>query len=150
MTLHLGIDPGKSGGWAAIQDDGSYFASGLCPDSVRGMANELWQQVFSIQPCHATLELVGARPGQGVCSMFTFGTNFGMWQGILAANGVSYSLVTPQKWMKEVLDSHKKGEKIHLEFARRHWPDAPLGRKKDEGVAAALCIAEYGRRNHGA
>ena len=147
--IFIGIDPGKSGGWAAIQEDGSYYSSGLCPDSVQGMANDLWQQAISLGSCVAILELVHAMPGQGVTSMFTFGTNFGQWQGILAANGMSFQLVTPQRWMKEVLDSHKKGEKIHLAFARRHWPDAPLGRKKDEGIAAALCIAEYGRRNYG-
>jgi len=143
--LWIGIDPGKSGAWAAIDQDGGYLSSGLCPDSVHGMADDLWQQVISRAASRAVLEQVHAMPGQGVTSMFTFGMNYGMWQGILAANGMSYVLVTPQKWMKTVLDSHKKGEKLHLSFARRRWPDAPLARKKDEAVAAALCIAEYGR-----
>ncbi len=145
---HIGIDPGKSGAWAAVNEDGTYYASGLCPDSVQGMATELMVQVIGQGFCTATLELVHAHPKQGVTSMFTFGTNFGMWQGILAANGLSYDLVTPNKWMKEVLDSPKKGndkKALALSFGRRRWPDAPLARKKDEAIAAALCIAEYGR-----
>ena len=139
----LGIDPGRSGAWALISISGEYMASGLCPDSPQGMVMDLLPYSKTIQMC--SLELVHAFPGQGVTSMFSFGTNFGMWQGILASFGIPYHFVTPQKWMAEVLDSHKKGEKVHLQFARRRWVDAPWHRKKDEGVAAALCIAEYAR-----
>lgn len=51
--------------------------------------------------CVCCLERVGARPGQGVTSMFKFGENFGFIQGLLTACSIPYGLVTPQKWKRE-------------------------------------------------
>ena len=48
----------------------------------------------------AALEKVGAMPGQGVVSMFTFGHAAGAVAGVLAALEVPVTLVTPQRWKK--------------------------------------------------
>ena len=94
----------------------------------------------------ACLEKVHSMPGQGVVSMFKFGTNFGWGQGVMDALSIPYELITPQRWMKAVLDSGDRSPEHRMAFARRRWPDAPLSRKKDSGVADALCLAEYARR----
>lgn len=148
MSSYLGIDPGKTGAWALLDERGYYKYSGLCPDNVVAMAQvlkgyDLDQQMEG--PIHLVgLEAVHAMPGQGVTSMFTFGTNFGQWQGILAALGLPFELITPQRWQKAVLDSSRDA----MAYARRRWPEAPLARKKDDGVADALCLAEYVRCKH--
>jgi crossover junction endodeoxyribonuclease RuvC len=55
-----------------------------------------------------------------------------------------WHIVTPQKWKKSLkLDSDKNKS---LGLARELWPTAPLTRKKDNGRAEALLLAEYLRR----
>ncbi|TAN71907.1 MAG: hypothetical protein EPN20_04200 [Magnetospirillum sp.] len=49
---------------------------------------------------HAYAEAVGAMPGQGVSSVFAFGKVFGLALGILAANFIPHTLVTPQRWKR--------------------------------------------------
>ena len=89
-------------------------------------------------------------PQQGVVSMFKFGTNYGIWQGRLEALGIPFLFVTPQKWQREVFDSAVKGDRkaMSLSLARRIFPDMleHLKRKKDDGRADALLIAEWARR----
>jgi hypothetical protein len=56
-------------------------------------------------------------------------------------------MVTPQKWKKDLkLDSDKNKS---LALARELWPLAPLERKKDNGRAEALLMAEWLRRQDG-
>ena len=45
------------------------------------------------------IEFVHSFPGQGVVSTFTFGQNYGQWQGIVAALGVESVSVSPQAWI---------------------------------------------------
>lgn len=49
----------------------------------------------------ACIEQVGAMPGQGVTSMFTFGKSAGFAEGVIRALGIKYQLVRPQIWKKE-------------------------------------------------
>jgi crossover junction endodeoxyribonuclease RuvC len=51
-------------------------------------------------PDHAFIEFAAARPGQGVTSMFTYGCAYGGLKMALAACGVPYTVVTPQRWKK--------------------------------------------------
>ena len=83
--------------------------------------------------------------------MFKFGTNYGMWQGMLRSSKIPFALITPQKWMKTILDSGSKQPAHRFDFAYRNWPDAPLlGPKggKRYGVADACCLADLARRMH--
>lgn len=94
------------------------------------------------------LEHVGAMPGQGVTSMFSFGENFGFIKGLLAANELPYELVRPQKWKKEFGIS---GKNQSVEVCKRLFPSVSLRRtekcrKDHDGMAEALLMAEYARR----
>ncbi len=144
MKFFLGIDPGQSGGWAVLDGGGMYIEGALYEEGA------FLPSVNTIDPFGpfslACLEKVHSFPGQGVASTFKFGTNFGWWQGVLDAFTIPYELITPQRWMKAVLDSGDRSPEHRMAFARRRWPDAPLTRKKDSGVADALCLAEYARR----
>ena len=140
MKFFLGIDPGQSGGWAVIDEKGSLLICGLFTE------NQFHESGYHDIIALACLEKVHSMPGQGVVSMFKFGTNFGWWQGVMDALAIPYELITPQRWMKAVLDSGDRSPEHRMAFARRRWPTAPLTRKKDSGVADALCLAEYARR----
>jgi crossover junction endodeoxyribonuclease RuvC len=95
------------------------------------------------------LEKVSAMKGQGVTSMFSFGTNYGTWLGIIAAFHFPYTLVTPQAWKKAMMEGmDKSNDDGDRQRALQLFPEmgVHLARKKDDGRADALLICEYGRR----
>jgi crossover junction endodeoxyribonuclease RuvC len=94
------------------------------------------------------VEKVSAMPGQGVTSMFSFGRNFGQWEGAIAALGCEIHYVTPQRWKKVMLADAPKGKEAARMKALQLFPylAEELKRKKDNGRAEALLIGEYGRR----
>ena len=100
-------------------------------------------------PMVCCVEKVGAMPGQGVVSMFNFGHNLGLIEGLLKAYGISYQMVPPQTWKKEFSLSSDKAKSI--EVCQKLFPDVSLlaterSRKPNDGIAEALLMAEYARR----
>lgn len=96
----IGIDPGKSGGIAWIDENVAIFAQN-CPDDVDKMTS-LIKEITNKKKCVCYLEAVHAFPTDGRSSAFKFGMNFGIWQGILSSFNVKVVLVTPQKWQKRL------------------------------------------------
>lgn len=150
--IYIGVDPGKSGGYAVIDREesskGTVFAKPMdnkaFVDDMRFIA-----EAFSASEMRCCLEKVGAMPGQGVTSMFSFGTGYGFIQGVLTAFGIPYQLVPPQTWKKAFsLNSDKQ---TSIEVCQRLFPDVSLMRtdrckKPHDGMAEALLMAEYARR----
>lgn len=102
------------------------------------------------------IEDVGARPGQGVVSMFTFGRAVGTLEGVCAGLAIPVMHVRPQIWMREFgvvgkgykTDGSAKtpnGRKIAAEA----YPEyaAMFDRVKDHGRADAALIALYGAKH---
>lgn len=143
---YIGIDPGKSGALALIDDCGKVAVTVFDEEEYCDILGAPW---YSYENCIACLEHVGAMPGQGVTSMFSFGENFGFIQGLLKANGIPYELVRPQKWKKEF--SITKDKNTSIEVCKRLFPKVSLlpterCRKDHDGMAEALLMAEYARR----
>jgi hypothetical protein len=136
----LGIDPGKTGAAAIIHAEGHDLTDWTDVSTAAEKLTE-WKFQYSIEA--AALERVGAMPKQGVTSTFNFGVNFGSWQGLLSALGISYFMPRPQEWKKGLI--HKGDgqdpKAASLAVARRLFPTADLGRKKDHGRAEALLLA---------
>ena len=144
--IYIGIDPGKNGGIAFINEFGEIIQ--LLPFSEYSLIR-LIKNCSSDMMC--TLEHVHAMPKQGVSSTFNFGMNFGFIQGVLKAYGIPYELVTPQKWKKEFSCTSDKNTSI--EVCKRLFPGVNLKatercRKDHDGMAEALLISEYGRRHY--
>jgi crossover junction endodeoxyribonuclease RuvC len=169
--LYLGIDPGKSGAVALItreqeilllQDwpDGEVAASKIIWDcwDIADMQNE---DLYGTPKILGAIEAQAARPAfggpicgsckrplnamQGIVSTFTFGTNYGIWKGILAACGIPFLEPRPSEWMKGLFKK-VDGKEANMATASRIFPDAkiygPKGGKKD-GRADALLIAYW-------
>lgn len=151
MQVFIGIDPGKSGAIAFLDNRQRILIYDF-PDQTAVTTLRSIAEYRTTGRVNAVIEKVSARPGQGVVSMFRFGTNYGEWIGRLTALGIPYDLVVPQKWQKAVMDSgrQKDKKKASLERARRLFPQAQslLTRKKDHNRADALLIAEYCRRQY--
>lgn len=143
--IYMGIDPGKDGAFAIIDDDG------------RTTVHPFERTEF-VETCHALsrlpvvccLEQVHSMPKQGVSSTFNFGKAAGYLEGVLEAFGIAYQRVTPQKWKKEFSLNNTKQNSIDV--CHQLFPGVSLKRtvkcKKDhDGMAEALLMALYAKRN---
>ena len=94
----IGIDPGKGGGIAVITDETIKVFP--CPQDVDEMAILIGMCLSDISSYRTRvfLEKVWAFPTDGRAGSFTFGCNYGQWQGILAAHELKPTLVTPKEW----------------------------------------------------
>lgn len=100
---------------------------------------------------HAFVEKAQAMPGNGSVSMFTYGTSFGRIIGWLETLGVPMTLVPPQTWQKMMhMGCTGKPKDRSRQAVRRLFPREnliPHGCiKLHDGLADAMLIAEYGRR----
>ena len=157
MNLSLGIDPGLRGGVAALDPSGQ--AIGAWPMPVAGgeiHAAGLADLLRSLRCLDShqdigrvCLEKVGAMPKQGVSSTFRFGTGWGMVRGVCAALGIPVVLVMPTQWKKQVLLGLPHDKAGAVQFCTSRWPQTDLVlpgcRVPHDGLADALCLAEYGR-----
>ena len=159
MKVVLGIDPGLSGALA-------FLDAGIDVDVVdmptlrlsrsgkarreldlANLARLIDERATSIR--HAFVELAGARPGQGVASMFSFGRSYGAILGILSANFLPITTVAPGRWKRALsVPAAKDGARARaselLPRAAHHWPLT-----SHAGRAEAALIALWGARELG-
>lgn len=160
MTAHsdlivAGIDPGKSGAMAILYPDGTVQFFDVPQIRLRGKhrpAWNEWQRSWSTGLEFAgaglvVIEEVGARPGQGVTSMFSFGRTLGFIHAIAIGSGAAVQTVTPGVW-KGKLGLLNSGKGASREACANLYPTTvtDLARVKDDGRAEAALIAHYGRR----
>lgn len=150
MAAVLGIDPGCSGALVLITEQGGYIDHLEMPtikvgtkSRVNGAAVAAWVRQYRIT--HAYLEQVGAMPGQGTASMFTFGHAAGVAEGIIQGLNIPYTLVTPQAWKKSagLIGSDKDAARSR---AIQLYPGlrALDAKAKGQAIADALLIARHG------
>ena len=151
MKVYCGFDPGCDGALAIlgyrdepvlVPFDEEEYATWLRRLSLL-TRNGIDGSVFCI------VEHVGAMPGQGVTSCFSFGANFGLCLGLLTAFRIPYELVRPQKWKREFSCTSDKNTSIAV--AQRLFPGVDLRRtpkctKPHDGICEALLMAEYAKR----
>ncbi len=155
-TYKVGIDPGLTGAIALLARNGEkllgvvdmpIFADGK-HQQINAVAlfqlMESWRRKYDIE---VYLEQVSAMPGQGVSSMFNFGTGYGIIMGVVSAMQLPLILVRPQAWKKRAGLLHSEKDQART-MAQRLYPTAELSRKKDIGRADAILIARFGE-NHG-
>lgn len=156
----IGIDPGLSGGIAMTG-----LTEVVCTYSVMPVIKakggteldgaailnffEVHRERFEI--CLVALEKVHAMPKQGVSSTFKFGMGFGEIQGIIKALRLPLELVTPQAWMKQVLHGTSRDKGQAIAYVKRRFPminlkATPRCTKDHDGIADAICIAEWARQ----
>lgn len=163
--LMIGIDPGASGAIALLADEqpAGFIDMPIVPRETSGNevnGKELAARLRGVMQQHsgafvlAVMERVNAMPSipgadgnrrsMGTQSAMNFGESYGIVKGVLAAVGISYSLVHPQTWKRRLALTGKEKDAARL-LAIELFPDAEpdLRRKKDVGRADALCIAHW-------
>jgi hypothetical protein len=140
MKLHIGIDPGLSGGIAFIPDNGTPWAHKM-PETDKDLM-ELFRDSINLAIPKALIELVHSSPQMGVKSAFTFGEGYGRLQMALTALGIPYERIRPAMWQKAMGCMTKGDKNVSKRKAQELFPDI----KVTHAIADALLIAEYNRR----
>lgn len=149
MTLVLGVDPGLSGGLAALTAAGDLvqvadlpvMRDGRLSWIDGGQLQSLLIDLAAGRTARAVVERVSARPAQGIASAFNFGAGLGSLLAVLQARGIGIELVTPAKWKRDLGLSGDK--RASLDKARLLYPSAELTLAKHEGRAEALLMAHW-------
>ena len=154
----LGVDPGLTGGFALVPTRPNLpirtFATPTITrkgkTTIDGPMLAAWLDCHRNLIKHAYVEAVNSRPRQA--GQFQFGINTGMVHGMLYANIIPWSLVTPAIWkfhygIKRINDESYRDKKNDARaLAQALWPQhaKAFARVKDDGVAEAALIAAYG------
>ncbi len=84
---------------------------------------------------------------QGAVSAFSYGRGFGVWLGVLGTLEIPITLIRPQAWKRLLLAGYATKDKDAARaVAAGLFPGLDLGRRKDQGRAEAILIAEARRR----
>ena len=151
--MKIGMDPGVSGAVVILTDAGDmidYLPTPVVKVGTKSRVDGNQVAAFLRQHIvpghtHVFLEHVGAMPGQGVSSMFSFGHSAGMLEGIIQAMGLPYTLVSPQGWKKRagLIGTDKDAARSRC---IQLYPNLAVLNAKGKGqaVADAILIAKFG------
>jgi len=131
MKITIGIDPGKSGGYAIAWGE-SYSSINL---HTLGEDFEFVEHIQDlvdhpdVTSIEAVVELVPPFAGKIIPSSTSFklGENYGFIQGVLRTAGIPFTLVRPQEWQKGLsglkgLTSNKR-KKVLMNHAKQFFPN---------------------------
>jgi len=150
--IYIGIDPGVSGGIAALSDGGQVIDYCKMPATDRDLfdtLHELQERANIEGPARAVLERVhagvfghGKAGKMGVTSAFTFGRGYGALLMALAAVEIPFDQVMPAQW-QAALGCRSMGDKnVTKRRAQQLFPALTI----THAVADALLLAEFCRR----
>lgn len=150
-----GVDPGKKGGIAVIDERGNVIDADPMPETDREIL-DLFRCCDGCSPregrCDgehfAVIELVPIVPKNGALSSFHLGGSYRSLRLAMVAAGIRMDEARPRRWKKELglLTSKKltdaKKKALGREKAQQLFPRVEV---TDE-IADALLLAEYARR----
>lgn len=153
MTF-IGIDPGLRGAIAAIPYDDKVHVD-LMPTKDGLMDVGLLADILGrYKNPIVMVEKAQSAPGQGVASTFKYGVGYGqVLATVRLVTGHPAALVRSPEWKKDVLHGYTHDKQGAIEFCQRNFYGVclvpPGCRVPHDGMADALCIAEYCRRKYG-
>lgn len=143
----LGIDPGLNGALAWVSDDGHLIDVIDMPvvevnNKKKVSPQMLTFNISSRKPRLVVVEDVGAMPGQGVTSTWTFAYSAGILAGVVAGLQLPVVLYRPAFWKRHAgVPADKGGAR---QMAQRYWPGSrAFDRVKDDGRAEAALLARW-------
>jgi crossover junction endodeoxyribonuclease RuvC len=157
----LGVDIGLTGAVAVLDSEsGALVAVWDMPALKAGAAGRreinavlLFDLITHCGATQAFVELVSARPGEGVSSSFSFGRSRGVVEACLASRGIPCQMITPASWRRIIGIPPKASKDFSRSEAIKRWPAKAdlFKRKLDNGRsdAALIAIAGLMRSKHG-
>lgn len=140
MPRCIGIDPGKNGGIAWIDEEE------VCAEKLAGKTErDVWHLIASLEEddrTFAMIESARSSPQMGVTSAFTFGRGFGGLRMALVAAGIAFEEVSPSVWQRYLRCLTRGDKNVTKRKAQELFPMLKI----THAIADALLIAEYARR----
>lgn len=144
MTI-WGIDPGKEGALAIIDDNHKVEVIRFMKYTEADLSNIFFDRSLDVDQCY--YEKVGAMPKDGVRQAFTFGDGYGFIRGLLTAYKVPFDFVAPQVWQRKLSLGKARGSKTERKRAHKEKAQQLFaGLTITNDMADAILIAEYGYR----
>lgn len=159
IPIFVGIDGGLNGGIVVIDDTQKVLVKGIMPTikvkgkkefDVNGIVNLFLNLKKTYgKEIHVALEQAHVRPISGKRACFTTGGGYYLIRGILTALGISYEIVPPKKWQKEILEglgSDTKAASIMYckqKWPQVHWAATERSTKGHDGLTDAACMSIY-------
>jgi len=158
-----GVDPGKTGAMVTLFEDGSTVVDRVPIEKRQGKKDRpnypAWARSWSISiqmngPDVFVMEEVGARPGQGVTAMFSFGKSAGFAMGVIQATSTApVQYAYPMVWKTALgLAGFDKSRSVELALNLVPSIRSEIERKLKgntaevrHGIAEAALLAYYGR-----
>lgn len=164
MKYFIGVDPGKNGGIAVLQEDGKTHTLIPIPDTER----DIWQAIDDLPHGQVLIELVHSMPArigpkcnvckqprtvvQGVVGVFSFGRSYGFLRACLTAAELPFTEIPPHVWQKffSIPSKRKFGlkyeehKRVIKQKAQQLFPTDYITLK----TCDALLIAELARRKY--
>jgi crossover junction endodeoxyribonuclease RuvC len=144
LRHYIGIDPGVSGGAALLDEESRIISTTKLDESEHDIQRwfeqeEVWAHSTKTM---AVIEKVHSMPKQGVASTFTFGRSYGFMRGLLIANKISFTDVTPAVWQRSQGCLSKGDKRVTYRRAQEIFPEIRV----THAIADALLIADYCRK----
>lgn len=149
MKLTMGVDPGKTGALAFLDESGRLVHVEDMPQvtgaALGSQVRLLLADLAPVEITVAWVEQVHSMPKQGVRSVWTFAEGYGAVLGALGALGIRVEHATTGKWkpaMRVTADKNTSRQR-----AIERWPESAdlFRRVKDADRAEAALIALYGQ-----
>ena len=156
MKYYIGIDNGLSGGITVIDENQKIIESIVMP-VIKGKKTEydigkiviFFQDFHEPSNVYVCLEKAHVRPISGKRASFMTGYGYGLMQGILECCGMSYGIVSPNEWMKDILKGNdtkdKKGSILWCKrkYPRQDWRATDRSKKMHDGKTDSCALAVY-------
>ena len=150
----MGIDPGFSGAIAVIDPDLKVDSVMDMPIIKVGKKRELDEarladlfKMWQGKSITVGLEKSQTMPNQGIVSSGRYMASYGFLRGLCVGNGIPYHLIQPQSWKKAMMPDMGKEKGASIQKVSQLHPELTLTRVKDHGIADAVLIARYLRKN---
>ena len=154
LRVWVGIDPGLKGGVGVINERREVLEVYRMPDTLAGLDAALRSIAAGYPRAVVVLEKAQAMPKQGGVSMFNYGRGFGAIEMGVVSNCLPCHYVRPAIWKKTILagEPDRRDKGVSIRVCERIFPDVNLipgkCRTPHDGMAEALLLAEYGRREN--
>lgn len=149
MSIIIGIDPGLKGGISRFSDGRLFdaFAMPTFDEKVIdfGRVVDILQTASGVVLEEQFIKTTGGFAQRGMAKTMR---NFGNLEGILRGLGIPHQVVKAQLWKGHILKGTAKDKPAAISYVQARYPSVsllptPRSRKPSDGIADAICIAEY-------
>ena len=153
MNYYIGIDPGKHGAIAILNEDGSLWRLIDMPNNIgKEVYDFLYDSIEFAEGAAivAFIEQAQAMPKQGIKGAFVYGKGYGEIIAVLKILKIAFQEIHSLSWKRE-FKLLKKDKIDSVKVAEQLFPDVYVSFRSDrgrllDGRAEAMLIAEYCRR----